>query len=168
MTCCLSRILYSVVFTFLFLRLNRFCVCKDLFIVKSNTFELTIASHPYLAVLFYDEYDLSERNQQLKQNWTDSVLLFDQQSSVFPAEAELGIITGRDQSFEEILRLYSIKLPSIKIFRYGNPVEKDLDDEVRLISQDKGSSEFPSISPEDFLSYLLEDVKVKISFIHSL
>jgi hypothetical protein len=129
--------------------------------VKSNTFELTVASHPYLAILFYDEYDLSERNQQLKQNWTNSVSLFEEQLSLFPLEADLAIISGRDESFEEILRLYSIKLPSVKIFRYGNPVEKDREDELQLSSKGKG---LVSTSAEGFVQYLLEDVKVKVSY----
>ena len=101
----------------------------ELVALEGANFELTLESNKYVAVLFYDD---SAKGSQLDSVW-DRV----SELATVHKDSEIAKIDGNDPDLVEIIELYQISVPSVKVFRRGimaeyqgpNLLEKgDLDD----------------------------------------
>ena len=87
--------------------------------IEGSSFEITLSSSSYVAILFYDQSQVSE---VVKEQWTDAAALLNDGESGFEVhgDAEIAIIDGEDPTLSEIMGMYEIsQLPTIKVFRRG-------------------------------------------------
>ncbi len=88
-----------------------FAFCKELVSLEGANFELTLASNKYVIVLFYDQ---SSKGDELKKVWSKVGDIVD-----IHTDAEIAQIDGNDPDLTEIIELYDISIPSVKVFRRG-------------------------------------------------
>jgi hypothetical protein len=116
------------VFLLLCLILSR-ALALELFDVESSNFELTLSSNDYVAMLFYDD---SMLGRALKKNWEsaanrlhrtltpdDSSESSEPQHFLLDGNSEMALIDGTDANLAEVIEMYGIEIPSIKVFRKG-------------------------------------------------
>ena len=109
--------------------------------IEGSSFEISLTSSSYVAILFYDQSQVSEI---VREQWTDAAALLNDGASGYELQggAEVAIIDGEDPTLSEIIEMYEIaQLPTIKVFRrailheYRGPILRSTKPDVTIAEQ---------------------------------
>ncbi len=125
--------------------------------IEGSSFEISLTSSSYVAILFYDQSQVSEI---VREQWTDAAALLNDGASGYELQggAEVAIIDGEDPTLSEIIEMYEIaQIPTIKVFRrailheYRGPILRSTKPDVTIAEQ--------------IAEYLSEDCKPSVTIL---
>lgn len=146
--------------------------------VESENFELTLTNNQYVVMLFYDDSPIGQR---IKTNWEAAAGLLhvrrdddgddgeegevaeadrDSRKFALHGEAEMAMIDGTDAGLTEVLEMYQIEVPSVKVFRKG------------ILHDFRGpivrASEIGGVVSEEIASYISQDSLPSVTVLTSM
>ncbi|CAM9855607.1 unnamed protein product, partial [Heterosigma akashiwo] len=131
--------------------LIKICQAMDMLRLDGGNFELAISHYSYVAAAFIDG---SDRSSAISQEWDRATQLISElwrEDELYEEPPVLALIDANDPDIQEIVEVYDIEVPGIKVFRHGMLYDYD------------GPIEATYAAP-----FLIEDAKPSFSLLDSI